>query len=200
MAVLEFPVYRLLNVRRRLEASAAGSRSAFTAQRRVQDWGGRAWMYDVQMSVTSRADGRKLDSFFTRLNGIVNTFTFADPTARYLDGLIFPGAPVVAGAGQSGKTLTTSGWVAGVALLDGMFISVGAGTETRLHQIVGDVIVAADGTAALPIEPGLREAPASGAAIEVFHPKVHLRLTSPAPTDIGLADFYRFSFTAEEAL
>jgi hypothetical protein len=81
-----------------------------------------------------------------------------------------------------------------------MFISFGDGAATRLHQLTADAEVNADGEATLSLVPGIRSAPADNAEIEWSRPLVHLRLTSPVPSDIGLADVYRFSFTAEEAL
>ena len=198
--ILDFPVYRALSVTRALNSATALVRSPFTGQSRSQFWGGEWWSFDVEMATMARDDGRLLDGFFAQLSGRRHTFMFADPSARFRDGVVDAGLPQVRGAGQTGTTLATDGWLQGRILQAGMFISFGTPSANRFHQILNTVYVGADGLATFTIAPELREAPADNTAIEYLNPKVRLRLTGATPASVGLADFYRFSFAAEEAL
>lgn len=202
MAILTMPIDRVASVRRTLQTATALARSPFTGRAQSQFWGGEWWVYEVEMGLSTRFDGRALSAFFTALGGARNTFLFADPTARYAGNLIAPGAPVVAGAGQpvGAQVVITTGWVPGIAIEAGTMFSLGSGAETRLYMTTAAVIADGSGLAALPITPGLRASPPAGAAIEYERPQAHLRLTSPVPSQMAPADKYRFSFTAEEAL
>ena len=76
---------------------------------------------------------------------------------------------------------------------------LGTTTTTRLYQLTADVNPVA-GAATLNFIPRLRTSPADNAALNLINPGVLLRLTSPVPASIGLADIYRISITAREAL
>lgn len=340
----ELPFARITGVTRTLMTTAGASTSPFTGQQQVQDWGGAWWQYELEFAQTPGDEGRRLAGFFAALGGARGRFLFRDPTIRPLGSV---GAPVVAGAGQAGNTLHTSGWdlvadrrnllrwtedfgnsvwskTSGVSveygfpdpiggntawrvtftdadqtvtqnlaslvaageqvvgrmwvkgtggetirhglaldlefnfLLDGEwreilqegsagadrrtfnistwvgatarvvyiwrpqleygieptpyqaipglvarasdFFTLGEGANTRLYQLTQDVTPNGDGNATLHFVPPLREAPPDGAALGVDKPAVLLRPTGPIPANIGLANFYRFSLSAREAI
>jgi hypothetical protein len=199
MAVLSFPVVRVAALGRTLKTATVGVRSPFTGQEQVQDWGGSWWSYEVEMAVTTGGEARALSAFFTALGGKRNTFTFADPKAG-ISGAFVAGQPRVDGSGQSGSTLVTAGWDAGRQLVAGDTFSLGTGAAARLYMLTADALTNSQGRATLQIVPPLRSSPANNAPIEAHAPLVHLRLSSPVPTQMDLADVFRFSFTAEEAL
>jgi hypothetical protein len=104
----------------------------------------------------------------------------------------------VNGANQTGNSLVTDGW--GTRRMQaGDFFSLGAGSSLRLYQLTADV-VPSGGNATLQFVPALRSSPADNAALNVVNPGVLLRPTGPIPAQIGLADLYRFSLSAREAI
>jgi hypothetical protein len=191
----ELPVSRITAVTRTLRSAAAATVSPFTGTQQVQDWGGSWWEYEIEFATLADAEGRALSAFFTALRGPVGTFTFRDGFIRNPTGT---GAPQVNGAGQSGNSLITDGWGA-VGLAAGDFFSLGAGAALRLYQVT-QTFTPSGGAATVQFVPPLRSAPADNAALNVTNPGVLLRMAAAAPSQIGLADLYRFTITAREAI
>lgn len=191
----ELPVERITRVTRTLQAAAGADTSPFTGTQKVQFWGGEWWEFEIEFAVTQGADGRRLSAFFAALRGAVGTFTFRD---KFIRNPVDLGAPLVDGAGQTGSTLITDGWGAR-GMNAGDFFSLGTGTSLRLYQLTADV-VPSGGAATLAFVPALRSSPADNAALNVVNPGVLLRAQSPIPVGIDLADLYRFTLTAREAL
>lgn len=191
----ELPFTSITAVTRTLRAAAAATESPFTLEQQVQDWGGAVWEYEIEFAARQGPDGRRLAAFLAALRGPVGTFTFRDPFIQNPPAL---GTVLVNGANQAGTSLITDGWGAR-PMLAGDFFSLGTGTALRLHQLTADA-VPSGGAATLQFVPALRSSPADNAALNVINPGVLLRLTSPVPANIGLADLYRFTITAREAL
>lgn len=191
----ELPLTCVTDVTRRLSTAVAGSESPFTLTEQMQDWGGERWEYDIEFAVPKlAADGKRLAAFLAALGGRRGTFTFRDPFIRNPVGL---GAPQVNGAGQTGNALITDGWAKGMSAGD--FIQLGSGATARLYQITAD-FTPSGGAATLQITPRLRAATVDNEAITVISPGVLLRLNEPQAVRIGLADIYRFSIRAREAI
>jgi hypothetical protein len=196
LPTLPLPLVTSLN--RTLKAAVTPVPSAFTGSEQVQDWGGRWWLYEIEMALTKGADGRRLSGFFAALGGTAGRFLLKDPSAAHQ--ATTPGTPLVSGSSQTGNSLLSAGWVPDTTpLLSGDLFSLDSGAQTRLHQLTADVIADATGTATLSFVPPLREPPLDQAGLNVTTPTVCLRLTSPVPTRIGRADTYRFTLTAREA-
>jgi hypothetical protein len=191
----ELPVSLITRVTRTLQTAAGIDASPFTGTQKVQFWGGEWWAFEIEFAVTQGEAGRRLSAFFAALRGPVATFTFRDAFIRNPAAL---GAPVVSGAGQTGGSLVTSGWGAR-GMNAGDFFSLGAGAALRLYQLTADV-VPSGGAATLQFVPSLRASPADGAVLNVVNPGVLLRAQSAVPAGIELADMYRFSLSAREAL
>lgn len=191
----ELPISRVTAVTRTLRSAAAVTVSPFTGTQQVQDWGGSWWDYEIEFATLQDADGRRLSAFLAALRGPVGTFTFRDPFIR---NTLLSGAPLVNGAGQTGTSLVTDGWGA-TGLRAGDFFTLGTGTFTRLHQLTADV-VPSGGAATLQFVPALRYSPVDNATVFVTSPAVLLRSASAIPAQIGLADLYRFTITAREAI
>jgi hypothetical protein len=194
----ELPLTLVSSLERRLVTTTAVATSPFTGTEQVQDWGGEWWEYGIEMARMNGRDGRRLSAFLTALGGPRGRFLFRDPTIWQV-GLAF--TPYVAGAGQTGGMLSTSGWPASsTPLFAGDFFSLGSDQQTRLYQLTSDVVSNAAGLTTLAFVPKLRSAPADGASLELAAPAVLLRLTAPVPTRIGRADTFLFTLTAREAL
>ena len=181
---------------RTLIDSVGVTASPFTLSAQLQDWGGRAWQYELEFAVHLGREGREVSAFFAMV-GRAGTFLFRDP------GLVTDaaGSPVVSGAGQTGTALVTSGWPASATVLRmGDGFSIGSGSQTRLHQLTQDAISGPTGVATLIFTPALRYAPPNAAPLEVRNPAVLLRLTEPVPARFHKRELYRFSLKAMEAL
>ncbi len=195
MPAAELPITSVTDVSRTLRAAVAAVASPFTGTQQVQDWGGEWWEYEISLAVTQGAAGRQLSAFFAALGGQRDTFIFRDPFIENPPAL---GSVLVNGAAQTGNSLITDGW--GTRKMNaGDFIQMGSVSTTRLYQLTADAVPSA-GAATLQIVPKLRASPADNEAVNVINPGVLLRLTSPVPASIGLADLYRFSITAREAI
>lgn len=196
MSVPVFPG-RVSEVTRSLRAAVAVVASPFTLQQQVQDWGGRAWAFDIAMPPFSGAEARAMSAFFDVVAPTRRAFLFADPTLHQQ----VIGVPVVDGAGQTGSTLAVRGLLASFpALAAGDFFSLGTGLDTRFYRVTADASADATGRATLSIAPPLRSSPANGAPVNVTAPQVLLRLTDEVPSSIGAARIHRFAFSAVEAL
>lgn len=192
---VELPSTLVTSVTRTLQTAVAVTTSPFTGTQQVQDWGGEWWAYQIEFAVRQGADGRRLSAFFAALGGSRGTFIFRDPFVGYPTG---PATVLVNSVGQTGNALTVDG-LGTQALLAGDFVQLGTLGTTRLYQVTADATPVA-GAATLQIVPKLRAATVNNEAVNIRTPGVLLRLTSPVPASIGLADLYRFSITAREAL
>lgn len=196
MTVPVFPVAKFVSVGLpTLERAAALVRSPFTLTAQVQDWGGEAWVYQMEVALLAGFEARSLLAFLNGLGGPVGRFLLNEPSNLTKTGL---GSPVVNGGGQTGNSLVTSGWGA-TGLKAGEFFSLGSDISTRLYQLTADVVPVA-GAATLQFVPRLRSSPANASALAVTAPQVLLRLDGPVPGQIIRADKFSFSIKAREAI
>lgn len=192
---VELPFTLVSSVTRTLQTAVGVTTSPFSLTEQVQDWGGEAWAYEIEFTARQGADGRRLAAFFASLGGRRSTFIFRDPFVGYPAG---PASVLVNSVGQTGNALTVDGLGTQV-MLAGDFIQLGTLGTTRLYQVTADATPVAGG-ATLQIVPKLRAPSVNNEAVNIRTPGVLLRLTSPVPASIGLADIYRFSISAREAL
>jgi len=194
---IEMPLVLVVGLQRTLIAMASASTSPFTGGQQVQDWGGRYWSYDIDMTRMVGRNSSIMDAFVNGLGGIAGKFVFRDPSIKQS----VAGTPLVAGGAQVGSSLITDGWPNSVTVMQaGDFFSVGAGAAMRLHQIAADVQSNASGVATLTFHPPLRSSPFDNDGLNVTNPGVVLRLTGPAPAQIDVATNYKFTLSAREAL
>src|SRR2546430_7203627 len=135
----------------------AKSDSPFTAQQQVYEHQGSWWTGKIDMPFLTRAQAAPWLAFFALLNGRSGTFLFGDPTVLGPIGSA-GGLPFVNSAGQTGKTLATSG-LSGT-LKAGDYIQLGGENRllwsqafdnavwnyTNATRPTADTIVAPDGT------------------------------------------------------
>jgi len=132
-------------------------------------------------------------AFVVDCDGKANRFKLIACERDQLTGV----APVVAGAGQAGRTLQTSGWgTPGLKLKRGQFFTV----DEQLLILMQNVVADENGNATLRFKPYLRVVPANGASLEVKRPYAVMSMSSD---DTGwLADVgqeYGVSFDCEES-
>lgn len=182
--------------------SEGSSESPFTLQEQIYVHAGARWMMNVDFPPCVRADAEELIGELLALNGREGTFLLGDPANRSPRGTA-PGAPVVMGSGQSGKTLLSDGWTpsrSGI-LLRGDWLQLGTGASSELHKITAPASSDVYGGASLEIWPPIRTAPADNDAIVVTSPKGLWRLApGQGGWTIGLAKIYGIQFSALEAI
>ena len=198
MSLITMPLQLLGEITRRELISATGrSGSPFTGAEQVQDWGGEWWEYDIVFGKHLGREGKKMSAFFAQVGGGKNTFLLRDWSIDQ----VISGTPVVAGAGQTGNALATTGWAANTTVLQyGDFFALGTLDQTRLYHLTGDVVSNGAGAATLNFVPQLRSSPGNAQAVVVNAPNVHLRLVDGVPSNIRGGGVYSFTATLREAL
>lgn len=204
---LAFPTVKIAkSIKIRMASKVAISSSPFTFEQQIYAHQGEWQEADIQIPPMERADAETFIAFLAALNGQEGTFLMGDPVGATPRGLA-TGSPVVDGASQTGKTLNTRGWTAGVngILLSGDWIQLGSGSTTHLHKIVQDadsnVGSPITDEAVLEIWPRLRSSPSDGDVIVVNSAKGIWRLpTNVREYTIEEAVIFGVAFSAMEAL
>lgn len=165
------------------------STSPFSGQQQIYDWSA-SWLEGaVTYQKMKDAQFRAFSAFLKSLHGIAGVFSFADPTRANPRGS--GGSITVSGSGQTGYTLTVSGYSAGV-LLPGDQFSIGL----RLYEFLGDA-----GGGAISIWPQIRESPADGSSLVLTNPSGLFRLKSNAcKFSYDQNKIYSLTFDIREAL
>ncbi len=183
-------------------AVVATLESPFTLEEQVFEHQGQAWALTFELPPMLRATAEPWLAALMSLNGKRGTFLIGDPIAKSALGSV-AGAPVVDGAGQTGKELNTRGWTAsaGGVLLAGDYFQVGSGGTTRFYKALKDVSADGSGNATIDIWPRLRESPVDGDPLVTASPKGVFRLAQNAlPWDVDRNGVYVVAFGAVEAL
>ena len=157
--------------------------------------GGSRWSAKVTMpTVLSERQFRPWRSFLARVRGRANTFRVVAVEGPQI---AMHCTVVVDGADQKGYALKTRGWLRGLQMLDGMFLTVG----DHLLVVAGDTAIAgADGKLTIAVEPLIPGNLPDGAAVEVHRPYAVLEMSSSkAGYTVGRGQTYSVSFEAEEA-
>jgi len=144
------------------------------SQTNVSDWtgrrqtiaSGRGW-WECQLSlppIVGTANVNAWRSFIAKSRGRANDFQIpVDATAQSAA----TATPLVNGAGQTGRTLTTDGWpLSSTVLVAGQFVTI----NNQLLQLTENVTSNGSGVATLTFEPPIRTSPADNAAIEYKNP------------------------------
>lgn len=148
--------------------------SIYTGQTQTYNLMNSYWKGTISFPIMSR-DRYSADawqSFILACQGMANCFMLGDPTAILPKGAAL-GAPLVAGAGQTGYSLVTRGWVsnytnilmAGDYIQIGSLSTLGSGYAPRLYRLTANASSDNVGDATLSIFPNLRDLPPDGAQI-----------------------------------
>lgn len=174
--------------------------SPFSLQEEIQVFRGRLWRLEFTLPpVVDRVIAEQWVTTMLLLDGRENTVLIGDPDAISFMGNLTGSAPVVAGAGQTGKTLNVGGMSpnqSGV-FLPGDYFQLGAGETTRLYKVLEQVDADASGNAAVNIWPNLRESPTDGEDLVTDNPRGTFRLAGgmmPWSTDDLRHYSFRMSF------
>ena len=172
--------------------------SPFSGTQQAYQHQGQVWQADIQLPPMRREDAAPWMAAFLQLNGRYGTFRLGNEAMRTPRGAA-TGTPLVKGASQTGQSLITDGWTAGVTgiLKQGDHIQI----ESRLYMVMVDADSDVLGNATLDIWPRLRSAPADNAAITVSNCKGLFRLTNnEMPWTHKPGGIVELSFSAVEAI
>ncbi len=154
------------NCRFGLETNTQTFTSPLTKATQRMLLGGSRWTATYSLPAMKRDKAAIWQAFFDKLEGQANTFNAFDPDGKTPRGTA-TGTPLVMGGSQTGSTLITDGWTAGItALKAGDYFSVGG----ELKRLTADAVANGSGQATLSFKPALRASPADNAAITVIKP------------------------------
>jgi hypothetical protein len=186
----------------RARSTVGMSASPFTGEQQLYAHQRELWEADIALAPMKRAQAEEWIAFLLALNGMEGTFLLGQALNTAPRG-VATGTPQVMGASQSGKTLITDGWTAGVTgiLQPGDVFQLGSGGSSRLHQLTQRADSNGSGQATLDIWPRLRSAPADNAVLTLANPRGVFRLASnDREWGIEVGQIYNIRFSAIEAL
>jgi hypothetical protein len=173
--------------------------SPFSGAQQAYQHPAQFWQADITLPPMRRADAAPWIAAMLQLNGRYGTFRLGDDSHRTPTGAA-TGTPLVKGVGQTGQSLITDGWTAGVTgiLKQGDYIEV----ANRLYMVMVDANSDGSGNATLDIWPRLRAATIDNEAITVTNCRGIFRLASnEMPWDARPGSIVEsISFTAIEAI
>lgn len=180
------------NVSQRTEAPS-------TLAQTIYDRTGERWVFEVSYPTLTPAQAAEMRAFLLSLDGVVGTFLIGDPIAATPRGAL-GGTPLVNGNGQTGHTLLTKGWGAGITnvLRKGDYIQI----QNRLYCVLTDTNSDGSGLATLDIWPNIRDpSPPNDTAITTSNCKALCRLQSSTVEWVSTYEqLYEVGFTAIEAI
>jgi len=153
--------------------SAATSASPFTGIEKTYVWSAQVQTVELELPPQAPEMARRWSAWFKRVG--LRKLAFWLPAPKWKRCQRSPGAPVLDGANQTGRTLSVSGFTPSMdaAFAAGVLVQIG----DRLHEVVADVDTAADGTATVEVFPAVQKQDlADGTAVEWREPKGKFRL------------------------
>ena len=152
---------------------------------------GDQWSAVLPFTNREKLQGRTMKAFLTRLGGMAGRFRMTPPDLDQLGTM--GGSGVIAGAGQTGTTITTSGWSINQSSLfkEGDYIQFNGELKTIVLLAASD----AAGLATLEIAPPLRKATNDLDAIETTNPQTIFMLTNDNQASWDIQSNYVFGAT-----
>lgn len=151
-----------LRVRSQHQTYVSTSRSL---RRQAAARGGHLWLFDMDFPPSRREAFQALWAFAIAQRGQYEVFTFVPAILGYGLGSIGSSAPLVKGADQTGRSVTTDNWQAGATMIAGDFIRFSG--HTKVYMVTADATADGTGNMTLAIEPALYASPADNEALIV---------------------------------
>lgn len=139
---------------------------------------GAMWCSEIVLPPLAESEWRSLSAFLAQLGGPAGRFYYGPPyPARTARGAA-SGTPLVAGGGQTGRSLTTDGWTPSIQVLrKGDYVAFDTASGGReLKILTADATANGSGAATLAFAPPIRSSPLDNAAIIVAAPTCVVRL------------------------
>jgi len=143
---------------------------------------GSRWSALYSLPAMKRDQAAPWKAFFDLCEGQANVFVAFDPDCKNPRGNVVGSTPLVAGASQTGSSLTTDGWAHSTLVLKaGDYFTV----NSELKRVTSDVTSDGSGNATVSFKPALRSSPADNAPLTVTN----------ATTSMALQDDMQAMFT-----
>ena len=178
-------------------------RLVMPSQTNVSDWtgrrqtiaSGRGW-WECQVTfppIVGTTNVNAWRAFIAKSRGKANDFQVpVDPTAQSSA----VATPLVNGANQTGRTLSTDGWpVSSTVLQAGQFVTI----NNQLLQLTENITSNGSGVATLTFEPPVRVAPSDNAAIEFKNPYCLMYLVEEPTLSVETGYVYSLSLNLRES-
>lgn len=186
-------VWRLLSNTQTLESPLTGSIQTIELP-------GARWAFTASWPGFTETDAALMQSFLAKLRGQANRFTMYN-FARKVPRGTAAGVPTVNNESgspttlQTGTTLITKSWTAGVTLKEGDFF----GVNGELKMVTAAATADGSGNMTITFEPPLRASPAHGAAITYTNPTATFMLSNPVSEwNTAPGKFTDFTIQAQE--
>ena len=184
---LSFPNVGIQNMSMRLKRVVAVAESPFTLDTQVYTHQGARWEAEVTLPPLTYAEARSVEAFIVGLKGREGTFTFGNPLHTDTAIVLTSGSTAI-----RSETLTTS--AGSTAVSAGTYFQLGS----YLYMVTADK---SSGAGTLEFQPPLREAIATGQALDFTQPKSLWRMASNEVSwSTNEASLQGFSFAMVEAL
>lgn len=171
----------------RLKRVVAVAESPFTLDTQVYTHQGARWEAEVTLPPLTYAEARSVEAFIVGLKGREGTFTFGNPLHTDTAIVLTSGSTAI-----RSETLTTS--AGSTAVSAGTYFQLGS----YLYLVTADK---SSGAGTLEFQPPLREAIATGQALDFTQPKSLWRMASnDVSWSTNEASLQGFSFAMVEAL
>ncbi|MBF0185470.1 MAG: hypothetical protein HQM06_13950 [Magnetococcales bacterium] len=143
----------------------------------VRSTGAQRFVLSATWPPMNRAQFAPISAFVAAQKGRSGVFTWTLPVYQTPLG-VATGAPVVAGANQTGSALVTSGWTPGVngILKAGDYLSIAG--QSKVYQVAEDCNSDGSGNATINIIPSLKVSPSDASAITINNVPFTLSLGS----------------------
>ena len=160
---------------------------------------GARWRADYELQPMDRAEAAAWAAFLANLEGSAGRFFGFDPAAKTPLGSGVGDSPLIKGASQTGKSITTDAWTADQngLLLPGDYFEVNG----ELKIVTASVDSDGSGDATIAFSPSLRASPPENDPLTLSNPTctMHLLDGQQAGWDLGDAVLYGVAFSAIEA-
>jgi hypothetical protein len=173
--------------------AVAVNQSPLACAIQTYDWQASGWSGQVGFLSMNRHSFDAWSASILSCRGQSNVFSLGDPKAILPKGPA-TGIPVVSGAGQTGYSLVSRGWVPNIIsiLLPGDLIQIG----NRMYKLTAPANFDSGGNSTLSIWPNLRDAPADGTLIQTRNCNRLFRLAHNSANNFGTnVRLYRFGVT-----
>lgn len=201
---LTFPTHnKLIAITFRDHQVAAKTTAPWSGIQQVQEWPGSWWEADFTLPPMKRAVAEPWVAWLQSLRGIVGTFLLPTNSVAKGTASATPGTPQVDAGGQTGYTLAIKTGLTTQAgyLKAGDWISLGTGAERKLHSVVTDADLDANGKVTLDIWPRLRASPSVNDTVYVANTSGLFRRTENSNSYSISEGFWRIPIvTCREAV
>ena len=150
--------------------------SPLNSSTQTLEFPGMRWWCKCGWEKLREDDWRVFEAWVAQMRGMAGRVLMTPLQGERPRG-VATGTPLVSGAGQTGRSLVTSGWTHSTPLIlrIGDYFSVATASGPELKIITADAASDSSGNATLAFEPPLRNSPANGAAITTTNPVCPMR-------------------------